>query len=335
MTNVGPLQRQWNLLRLLSARRRGMTVQEMAQEASVSVKTVRRDLQTLSLAGFPLDETTEAHGLKRWMVQEGHRQSQMNFTLTEAASLFLGRQFLEPLAGTMLWDGARSAFRKIRSTLGESTVAYLEKVAAEFHQTAVGASDYSRKSEIIDQLMIGIEDRRSTFLTYQSASATEPVTYDVYPYGLVYHRGSLYLVAFSTDRNEIRHYKVDRIEDAEVTDLRFTPPQDFDLQSHLANSFGVFKGNGEPIRVLVEFAPRVARYVEESHWHESQKLTKQDDGRLLAAFELADTEEIKRWVLSFGMHATVLEPEDLRAEIDEEIRWMGENYDGIATDKAP
>jgi len=48
----------------------------------------------------------------------------------------------------------------------------------------------------------------------------------------------------------------------------------------------------------------VARYVSESNWHESQKLTPQKDGSVLAEFQLSDTEEIKRWIMSFGQHAS-------------------------------
>ncbi len=78
--------------------------------------------------------------------------------------------------------------------MGAGALKYVEKFAPLFHQTTVGASDYSKKADLIDELMIGIEDQRAVFLTYQSLRATEPVTYDVFPYGLTYHRGSLYLV---------------------------------------------------------------------------------------------------------------------------------------------
>jgi proteasome accessory factor B len=178
----------------------------------------------------------------------------------------------------------------------------------------VGVSDYSQKADLIDDLMVAIEDRRAVFITYQSLRATEPVTYDIYPYGLTYHRGSLYLVGHAPQHDEIRHWKVDRIEDAKLEELRFNRPDGFDLQQHFANSFGVFHGDGA-VHVKVRFSPTVARYVQESTWHASQKLTKHKDGSLLAEFDLGDTEEIMRWILSFGRHAVVLEPEALRMAI--------------------
>jgi proteasome accessory factor B len=174
---------------------------------------------------------------------------------------------------------------------------------------------------LIDELMVGIEDRKAVFITYQSLQATEPLTYDIYPYGLIYHRGALYLVGWSPQREEICHWKVSRIEDAEVTQVPFQRPDDFNLEQHLAKSFGVYHGDGD-VKIKVQFAPAVARYVSESNWHDSQKLTPQKDGSVLAEFQLSDTEEIKRWIMSFGQHAVVVEPESLRDDVVRELNLL-------------
>jgi proteasome accessory factor B len=324
MSEEPPLVRQWVLLRLLSGRRFGVTIKEMAQEMGVCDKTVRRDLETFEQAGFPLQEQIGEFGRKTWRL-EGNSQPGLAFTFDEAIALYLSRRFLEPLAGTLFWEAAGRAFRKIRATLGPKALDYIERFGPLFHQTTVGASDYSKKADLIDQLCVGIEDRRAVFITYQSLQATEPVSYDVLPYGLAYHHGSLYLVGWSNKDNAIRHWKVDRITDAEVTQVPFQPPDGFDLKKHLATSFGIFHGDGD-IRIKIRFSPTVARYVQESTWHESQQLRPQKDGSLLAEFRLGDTEEIKRWILSFGRHAVVVEPEELRGEIREEVEIMMTAY---------
>ncbi|MFH1924615.1 MAG: WYL domain-containing protein, partial [Planctomycetota bacterium] len=118
---------------------------------------------------------------------------------------------------------------------------------------------------------------------------------------------------------------VNRIEDAEATQVPFNRPEDFDLRNHFAKSFGVFHGEGD-VHVKIRFSPTVARYVQEAQWHASQQLTSQNDGSVVAEFQLDHTEEIKRWILSFGRHAVVLEPEGLRAEIVEEFNALGELY---------
>ena len=52
--------------------------------------------------------------------------------------IYLARPFLEPLAGTQLWEAAHSAFRKIRATLNEDAIAYLEQFPELFHYTTRG-----------------------------------------------------------------------------------------------------------------------------------------------------------------------------------------------------
>ncbi len=324
-----PLIRQWILLRRLASHRLGVTVREMAAELHVNQKTIRRDLETFQRVGFPLEEVLQDHGRKAWRLTPDRNQPALNFAYDEALALYLGRRFLEPLAGTPFWAASQTALRKIRAMLGDGAAKYAESFARSFYQTSVGTGDYSRKADIIDALMVGIEECKAVFLTYQSLQATEPTTYDCYPYGLLYHRGSLYLVGHAPDHQMIRHWKVDRIEQAEVTKFPFNRPVDFDLQQHLRGSFGVFHGDGD-ICVKVRFTPTVARYVAESRWHESQQLARQKDGSVLAEFHLSTTEEIKRWLLSFGRHAEVLEPEELRKGIATELLCLLETYSAVS-----
>ena len=100
----------------------------------------------------------------------------------------------------------------------------------------------------------------------------------------------------------------------------------------MAKSFGVFHGDGD-VHVKIHFAPTVARYVQESNWHPSQKITTQEDGSLLAEFDLDGTEEIKRWVMSFGRYAVVLGPAELRGEMQEEVQGIAGLYSSTSERK--
>lgn len=321
------LLRQWNLIRMLASRRHGLTVAEMTQELGVNDKTIRRDLERFQRIGFPLEVDLEEYGRKRWRIRNDWNQTDSNFSFDEILALYLGRRFLEPLAGTMFWQGARRAIQKIRSSLNEDTLCYLDRLAGQFYQTAGGAGDYSSKFDLVDELWRGVSKRRAVFITYRSQNSTESLSYDIHPYGMVYHRGSLYLVGFSCQHDELRHWKVDRVEDAEVTEVPFEPQQGFNLQRHLLGCFGVFKGD-KPVKVRVRFSARVARYVIESTWHPSQKIENDGDGSVVAEFQLSDSEEIKHWILGFGAEAVVLAPQTLRDEIVEELdRAIQQNLD--------
>lgn len=297
---------------------------------NVSVETIRRDLKDLAEGGFRVCESVGFRGVKRWRVQGF--EDEFRFNIADLLSIYVGRQFLEPLAGTPFWDGYRQVFSKIRGALGEQAIGYLKKLAVSLHSTSVGAGDYSQRGEMIDRLMVAIEDRLVSLIVYQSDQATEPVEQEVYPQGLVFHRGSLYLIAWSSRRAEIRTFKMDRIEDVHATKLKAAVPEDFSLADWLEHSFGVFRSNqNQPQMIRIRFHRDVARYVRESRWHRSQQLLPQPDGSLLAEFRLIDTQEIKRWIMTFGPNATVLEPPELVEEIRRDVAEMMRTYKSHST----
>ena len=322
MDSSTPVQRQWQILICLMSRRHGQTIKELSAEVGVNDRTIRRDLDTLRGAGFPLEERTTEYGRKHWKLVEGGPPVPIQFNWSEAVALHLGRRLLDPLAGTNFWQSAQSAFAKIRGMLGETALSQIDKVSKSFLQTMPGVSDYSGKGDLIDLLMLAIEDHRIAFVAYQSERATEPVSLEVYPYGVVYHKGSLYLVAYSRDHKMIRHFKLDRVTGVDVQTLQFTPDPDFSLPKHLANSFGVVQGEeseSPPQKIRIRFSAAAARYVQEKKWHPSQKLTKEKDGSVVLEVHLDTTQEIKSWTLSFGPKATVLEPQSLREGIIRDI----------------
>ena len=59
--------------------------------------------------------------------------------------------------------------------------------------------------------------------------------------------------------------------------------------------------------VKVQISPGWARWAGEKIWHESQEAKRNGDGSLELSFQLAGLDDIKRWILSFGPKAVVLE----------------------------
>ena len=70
--------------------------------------------------------------------------------------------------------------------------------------------------------------------------------------------------------------------------------------------------SGSPLRSL-----RLS--VRRSFWHESQKAKRNGDGSLELSFRIAGLDEIKRWILSLGPEAAVLEPEKLRETVRKDL----------------
>jgi predicted DNA-binding transcriptional regulator YafY len=296
-------------------------VTDLAAEMSVSDKTIRRDIELLRSVGFPVENKLGDHGQKKWVVRDSSNSPSLQFTFDEALSLLLSSRYLTPMHGTMFWEACERALHKIRANLGEEAKDYVERMMGHLHGTFVGQGSYATQSSLIDQLVIAIEDSKQAIILYQSIRSTEPVEYAVDPYACVFHQGSLYLIAYSHDHGEIRHFKVDRISEIERSELPFERPQDFSMDKHLSGSFGIFQRHDRPVRkARVRFTSVAARHVQESRWHESQVIEFQRHGEIILSVSLSAFEEFQSWVLSFGSQAEVLEPDELRTSISAEIQ---------------
>jgi len=328
------LVRQWRLLRLLSARPEGVALREMAAAVEVSQKTIRRDLGLFQRVGFQLHEIVGSRGMKLWRIGPHGGQIPLGFTFDEALAMYLGQKsLLRSLAGTMIAEAAERAFGKLRAAFGPKVVRYLERMHGLFVETAFGVTDYGPHAEILDRLMIAIEEHRVVFIAYRSQRATEPVTYDVHPYRLLRHQGSLYLVGYKPLDSAVRTWRVDRIEQADVERMPFSVPTDLELDAHFVGSLGIYEGHDD-VAVTLRFRPPAARFVQEKKWHSSQRLHPQRDGSLIAELRLSSTAELKPWILGFGPAAEVLQPPSLREEIAADLQQMLTAY-AAATHQPP
>lgn len=321
------LARHWRLLTLIASTPGGATLRSLADQSRVCDRTIRRDLAVMQSVGIPLLENKGENNRKYWSLSDAGKLANLCFTLEEAAALYLGRQFLEPLIGTYFHHGARSAFEKIKQNVSPAALRHLEKLAACFYCKTHGLSDYSAKGVLIDDLQCAIEDCRLTVIEYQSLRSTEPVTlYDIHPYGIAWHKHALYLIAWSQDHKAVRTFKIDRIIAIETKRLQFRRPADFDLESYLAHSFGIMRTDAPPQRTTIRFAPAVARILQEKVFHPSQHLTVQSTGHLLARYDLSSFDEFTSWLLSFGPLAEVLEPLELREKVKRMLEETLETY---------
>ena len=148
MADSPQIIRQWSLLRSLAARRFGVSTRELAEEHTVNERTIRRDLASLREAGFPIEERTIENGRKLWLVSKDSGFGDLTLNLTEVLSLYVGRKLMEPLAGTLFWQGTHSSYQKIRATLADGGIKYLNRLSALVSAHGIGLSVKRRISDV-------------------------------------------------------------------------------------------------------------------------------------------------------------------------------------------
>src|SRR5690606_34270034 len=115
-------------LKELEASRRA-TIDDLAQRTGVSTRTIRRDLEALQTAGFPLyDETYD--GRKYWTLEQKafRRLDDTGFTLAELTALYFSRTLVEGLSGTPFERDVHSAFDKLAGALTPGMKQFLDRM---------------------------------------------------------------------------------------------------------------------------------------------------------------------------------------------------------------
>jgi predicted DNA-binding transcriptional regulator YafY len=308
--------RQWTILRELEASRR-LTIDDMAERTGVTTRTIRRDLEALQSAGFPLfDESYE--GKKYWTLEQKafRRLDATGFTFAELSALYFSRTLVECLTATPFQKDVRSAFDKLTDALTPGMRQFLDHLPLVIQAKAEpGVSPTASLGRDIARLLDATLQHRRTVMRYHSFSSDREKDYVVEPYRVVFAQGALYLVAFVPEYGQTRTFALDRIKALSVTEDRFEPVET--EEDAFAHSLGVHEG--KPERVTISFEPRIARYVRERVWHPSQAVRDQADGSVILTLDVSNDFALRSWILGFGPLARVLAPPDLVEQIRGEL----------------
>src|SRR5262245_36576117 len=315
--------RQWKILKRIEAGRY-TTSADLAAEHGVTERTIRRDIEALQEAGFPLyDERND--GRKIWRLVDGYKQRlNQTFTLSELSALYFGKNMISILEGAPFAQELESAFVKIQEALPVKSLPYLQRIQELFLARPDPRKDYSQKQDAIASVIDAILHQRQARIAYFSFNSKKTKTYTLDPYRLVYFRGGLYLYARAHEYGEVRTFAVERIEKIEVMDLNFKSQEAFDATEYVKGAFGI--AGGKPEAVELVFDAPMSGYIRERVWHESQQMQEKPDGSIILRMNVAPGWELKSWIKGFLPHVRVVQPSKLRDEIAKELQKAAKGF---------
>ncbi len=310
-------------IRLIESRH-GISIEELAAESGVNRRTIHRDLNAISDAGYPL--TAEWVGdRKLYRFITGFKDvPPVSFSLQELLTLYFLRSQLEILQGTPFHDDLATIFRKINSVLPPRYVAHLERISRITLPLLQGRRDYSRAADLLKELRQALLFQNRVSLQYKTPSRKKAELYSVDPYTFIFSKGGLYLLGYAHNRRAVRTFALERIAAVSIDKERFEMPVGYDPEKHFRGAFGIV--DEEPFSIRLRFSAAVAHAIEERLWHPTQTIVRQKDGSLELAFTAGGRMEIISWILSYGSHAELLEPVGLRAEIAATAAQMAAAY---------
>ena len=317
--------RQWTILREIERTRGlGATIDELASLCSVTTRTIRRDLQALEEAGFPLyDDRTHDDGRTRWRINgQAMKGLAAGLTLAELCALHFSRTLVEALAGTPFREDVESAFEKLGSALTPHMRQFLDQLPRVIATKPDPLRARAEQPVVARALEATLHLRQAT-IVYHSKSSERIKTYLVHPYRLAYAQGGLYLLAYVPEYCEVRTFAVERIHDISLLEERFTPIEELP-DAAFPHSLGVH--SGPPERVEIDFQPGVSDYVSARQWHASQQAAPTPDGGVRLTLDVCIDRALHGWILSFGPFARVVSPERLARDIAQQIEQARAQY---------
>lgn len=309
------------LLELIDAKK-PITVSRLSTELGISERQVLRDIKMLrGYYDICFDRNKKTYYIYDY---SNYEYGKIAMSKEEIISLMMGEKIISKCKGTPYEKSVKTAMERIKLNLASKKQDEFDDFKEYFYIDFIQGKDYTMKSSLFDNLLEAMRNRDTVKIIYRKAGRDETTKREVSPYGFIHSLGIWYFIGFCNERKGIRTFAIERVLQMEKTNKKFTRPDDFNLENYLRKSWHII--DEEVVEVKIKFHPDVAYIISSQSHHPSQKLEFNQDKSVIATYKVAGTEEIKRWILSFGCQAEVLSPEGLRHQIKQNLKQMKKIY---------
>ena len=279
-----------------------VTAKELSEKFEVSIRTIYRDIDSLSSAGIPIYalqgkgggiEIAEEFVLSKSLLSEDEKKMIMTSLHSfDGTGNIFGDQLLTKL----------SALFKVKNTN------WIEVDFNNWQNNKIKGKTFNLlKSAILDKNIISF----SYFATNKDETNRK-----VKPVRLIFKGQDWYLYAFCLLRNEFRYFKLSRIKNLIILPSSF----DDDFEDVILKKEIKYENI---IRVKVRFDKKVAFRIYDEL---STDIVEDDEGNLYAQIEMPSDYNLYSYIFSYGDMAEVLEPVEIREKIRDIIEKMKNIY---------
>jgi len=320
-----------SMLMLLQARGR-LSAQALARELEVSVRTIHRDIDSLSAAGVPVwAERGRSGGFR---LEEGWRTPLTGLTEPESRALFLSG-LAGPVAELGLGEAVASARLKILATLPPAWQADAQHTGARFHLDAVDWFRSAGRTEHLGAVADAVWHARRLKIVYESWNGVRER--ELEPLGLVLKAGIWYMAARRGSGAEPRTYRLSSIHALTPSEVQFTAPRDFDLAAYwqastrrfetgVYSETAVLRATARGLRLLREVSDVVADAIDKS-------VEKDRAGWCRVTVPIESVEHAASQLIGLGADVEALAPTALRSRLRRIAKRLTVLYAGPSRDR--
>lgn len=286
-----------------------LTAQELSKKLEVSVRTIYRDIDSLSGIGIPI--VTEK-GINGGITLLGNYKTTLTgINKNELLSLFIptGDKIFEDLGIENLKNTT------ILKILGDSSPDNYKEFENFQNYIYIDMNTWnnsktSTNKDVLSTLQKATWSSKSLKMFYKKIDGKKEIT--INPLGLVCKRSIWYLVAIDCDT--IKTYKISSIESATLTNDKFTRPSDFNLKNYWENSVSKFKTLIPKYNFIFKINPNILESIKERPFITIKEITHRDDDlHLYISFD--SLWQGIEFAFSYGKDIKILEPFEAITEI--------------------
>jgi len=280
-----------------------VSARALAEELGVSRRTICRDIDVLSLAGVPVyTERGKGGGIS---LMPGFVLNKSILSEREQSEILSALQGLSKVAAV----DNNQVLQKLTAIFNRASTDWLD----------VDFSSWSTENDFFHSFKNAILERCVAEFDYYNAYG-EKTFRRVEPIQLWFKHRSWYLRAFCLVKQGIRTYKLSRVKNLVITGEHF-PERDF---SALADETAQEQNEMLYVRLKLHIQPEKVFRVFDDFCESTAE--KQADGSYIVAVTWPEDEWLYGFILSFGRHVEVLEPEHIRKIIKDEAEKVSKKY---------
>jgi len=280
-----------------------VTSRELAEHFGVSRQTIVRDIDTLSIAGIPIyAERGKGGGISLLP----------NFVLNKSIlSEQEQKEILSALHGlsNLRTDDTNRILQKLSTIFNSPMPNWLE----------IDFSEWSRNDDFFDDFKTAIIEQRIVEFDYYNSYGDKTFR-RVEPIQLLFKSKSWYLKGFCLTKRGVRLYKLLRIKNPIITDEHFGERDLVNLSENPLNNWDKRAQVTLKLRIAPEMTYRVHDDFIES------EVEKQADESFIVTTTLTADNWVCGFLLSYGKHIEVLEPEHIRNNLKDETQEILKKY---------
>jgi predicted DNA-binding transcriptional regulator YafY len=295
----------------------------MREEFSdLSIRTIQRDIKDLCEVEPAIMRIREGKN-SYWKIDRRASMVKQTFRITpsELLSFHILKAHLKSFDKTVIAEEVNLLAKKLEE-YAPNEVYSKESL---FWDQNIGRYDYTQLDPIIRRIIKYITDETSALVEYYSNDSRKIKKYLVTLRKIFSYAGMLYVVAYVPRHDSHIALSIQNINKIdERKNYKYALPE-FDFKKWTKNRFGVFYGPSR--KVVLHIDKDYSHYFENRIWHQSQQITKQDDGSLILEMNVPLAPDFKAWILGWADAVTILKPKDLIEEIHKKVKNILNKYE--------